>query len=128
MFQTKHLGVKLFPYVKKPLSFVAINFIRCYPLYLKRCIIAKYEHLERRVLFSDFLPLFCWFQVDVKEMYRGMSFELLFSIIFLCQEILDARQQRSQRREELASRRSHASLERMRILSQLAYDPNGRLL
>ncbi|CAH3195744.1 unnamed protein product, partial [Porites evermanni] len=40
-------------------------------------------------------------------------------------EILDARQQRTQRREELASRRSHASLERMRILSQLAYDPNG---
>lgn len=43
----------------------------------------------------------------------------------LCQEILDARQHRVQRREELASRRSHASLERMRILSQLAYDPNG---
>ncbi|CAH3183605.1 unnamed protein product, partial [Porites evermanni] len=41
-------------------------------------------------------------------------------------EILDARQQRTQRREELASRRSHASLERMRILSQLAYDPNVR--
>jgi len=41
-------------------------------------------------------------------------------------EILDARQQRAQRREELASRRSHASLERMRILSQLAYDPNVR--
>ncbi|KAJ7377829.1 Actin- protein 5, partial [Desmophyllum pertusum] len=41
-------------------------------------------------------------------------------------EILDARQQRVQRREELASRRSHASLERMRILSQLAYDPNVR--
>ena len=65
-----------------------------------------------------------------------MSFELrsfqaceeLFSFILLCQEILDARQQRTQRREELASRRSHASLERMRILSQLAYDPNGRLL
>ncbi|XP_068688119.1 actin-related protein 5-like [Montipora foliosa] len=41
-------------------------------------------------------------------------------------EILDARQQRAQRREDLASRRSHASLERMRILSQLAYDPNVR--
>ncbi|KAL9988638.1 hypothetical protein ACROYT_G003104 [Oculina patagonica] len=41
-------------------------------------------------------------------------------------EIIDARQQRVQRREELASRRSHASLERMRILSQLAYDPNVR--
>lgn len=41
-------------------------------------------------------------------------------------EILDARQQRVQRREELASRRSQASLERMRILSQLAYDPNVR--
>ena len=80
-------------------------------------------------------------------MYRGMSFELRFSsgrpevrlrviritkscflLFFVRQEILDARQQRSQRREELASRRSHASLERMRILSQLAYDPNGRLL
>lgn len=41
-------------------------------------------------------------------------------------EILDARQQRAQRREDLASRRSHASLERMRLLSQLAYDPNVR--
>ena len=51
-----------------------------------------------------------------------------FLLFFVRQEILDARQQRSQRREELASRRSHASLERMRILSQLAYDPNGRLL
>lgn len=87
-------------------------------------------------MFLEFLPLFCRFQVDVKEMYRGMSLEIrsfqaleeLFSVIFLCQEILDARQQRTQRREELASRRSHASLERMRILSQLAYDPNGRLL
>ena len=42
-------------------------------------------------MFSEFLPLFCLFQVDVKEMYRGMSFELrsfqaceeLFSFIFL---------------------------------------------
>ena len=42
------------------------------------------------VVFSEFLPLFCLFQVDVKEMYRGMSFELrffqayedLFSFIF----------------------------------------------
>ena len=41
-------------------------------------------------MFSEFLPLFCRFQVDVKEMCRGMSFELssfqaceqLFSFIF----------------------------------------------
>ena len=54
-----------------------------------------------------------------------MSFYIAYINVLLCQEILDARQQRVQRREELASRRSHASLERMRILSQLAYDPNG---
>lgn len=42
-------------------------------------------------MLSEFLPIFGRFQVDVKEMYRGMSFELrsfqackeLFSFIFL---------------------------------------------
>ena len=42
-------------------------------------------------MFSEFLPLFCRFQVDVKEICRGMSFELssfqayeeLISFIFL---------------------------------------------
>lgn len=52
-------------------------------------------------------------------------FYIAYINVLFFQEILDARQQRVQRREELASRRSHASLERMRILSQLAYDPNG---
>ena len=41
-------------------------------------------------MFSEFLPLFCRFQVDVKDMYRAMTFELrsfqaceeLFSFIF----------------------------------------------
>ena len=42
-------------------------------------------------MLSEFLPIFGRFQVDVKEMYRAMSFELrsfqaceeLFSFIFL---------------------------------------------
>ena len=75
---------------------------------------------------QNFNRFFCRCQVHVKEMCSGMSFKLrsfeaceeLFSFIFpLSGEILDARQQRTQRREELASRGSRASLERMRILS-----------
>ncbi|XP_048586929.1 actin-related protein 5 [Nematostella vectensis] len=42
------------------------------------------------------------------------------------EEIMEARAQRRQRREELATRRSHASMQRMRMLSKLAYDPNVR--
>lgn len=41
-------------------------------------------------------------------------------------KILDARQQRQQRKDELSNRRSAASIERMRMISKLAHDPNIR--
>lgn len=63
--------------------------------------------------------------IKIENLSDCFFFYIAYINVLFCQEILDARQQRVQRREELASRRSHASLERMRILSQLAYDPNG---
>ena len=46
---------------------------------------------------------------------------------FNLQKILDTRQQRQQRKEELSNRRSAASIERMRIISKLAHDPNSNI-
>ncbi|XP_028394697.1 actin-related protein 5-like [Dendronephthya gigantea] len=55
---------------------------------------------------------------EVKEWLEGLRTRR--------QKILDTRQQRQQRKEELSNRRSAASIERMRMISKLAHDPNIR--
>ena len=53
---------------------------------------------------------------------------VFYTMYFNLQKILDTRQQRQQRKEELSNRRSAASIERMRIISKLAHDPNSNTL
>ncbi|XP_046844993.1 actin-related protein 5-like [Xenia sp. Carnegie-2017] len=52
--------------------------------------------------------------------------EWLASLHSRRQKILDKRQRRQQRKDDLSKRRSAASIERMRIISKLAHDPNIR--
>ena len=136
VFQTKHLGVKPFFSRKKNLSFVPIISLAATHLSGNALLLQSMNIKSEGLCCQNFYRFLVGFKsmqkrcIGVCPLSSGLfrHVKSYFLLFFFCQEILDARQQRTQRREELASRRSHASLKRMRILSQLAYDPNGTLL